>query len=207
MKEYHKIQGLFKRSPETHKFIEGEFSIPELEYLKGNTWIFTEKIDGTNIRVKWDTEEQKIIFGGKTEQAQIPANLYEKLQELFPVEKFVAEFPEVSICLYGEGYGAKIQKGGGNYISDGVNFILFDAMIDSWWLLRENIEGIATNLGIGIVPIVGKGDIYEAIDLIQGELQSTFGDFLAEGVVLKPEIELFTRNGKRIVTKLKHKDF
>ena len=52
MKEYHKIQTIFKRDPE-NKFktlIYGEFSLPEFEYLKNNTWIFTEKVDGTNIR-------------------------------------------------------------------------------------------------------------------------------------------------------------
>lgn len=26
----------------------------EFDYLKDNTWIFTEKVDGTNIRIMWD---------------------------------------------------------------------------------------------------------------------------------------------------------
>ncbi|MCP4215045.1 MAG: RNA ligase family protein, partial [bacterium] len=73
MKQYHKIQTVFKRDPENrHKtLLEGEFSIPEFEYLQDNDWIFTEKVDGTNIRVMFDGE--KITFGGKTERAQIPA--------------------------------------------------------------------------------------------------------------------------------------
>ena len=33
------------------KFILGEWTTPELKYLKDNQWVFTEKIDGTNIRI------------------------------------------------------------------------------------------------------------------------------------------------------------
>ena len=29
MKEYHKIQSIYKRDEKTHKFIEGQFSLPE----------------------------------------------------------------------------------------------------------------------------------------------------------------------------------
>ena len=33
------------------KLIEGRFRNPLVEYLKDNEWVFTEKVDGTNIRV------------------------------------------------------------------------------------------------------------------------------------------------------------
>ena len=36
------------------KLIEGKFRNECVEYLKDNDWIFTEKIDGTNVRVHWD---------------------------------------------------------------------------------------------------------------------------------------------------------
>lgn len=67
MKEYHKINTIFKRDPETRNktLLEGQYSVPEFEYLANNKWIFTEKIDGTNIRVMWDGK--KVTFGGKTE--------------------------------------------------------------------------------------------------------------------------------------------
>ena len=50
MKEYHKIQTVFKRDPETNHrtLLEGQYSMPEFEYLANNQWVFTEKIDGTN---------------------------------------------------------------------------------------------------------------------------------------------------------------
>ena len=51
MKEYHKIQSIYKRDEKTRKFIEGQWSLPEFEYLQNNRWLWTDKVDGTNIRV------------------------------------------------------------------------------------------------------------------------------------------------------------
>ena len=127
--QYHKIKTVFSRDPETkyRTLLEGEFATPEFKYLQNNDWIWTEKVDGTNIRVMFEGED--IAFGGKTERAQIPAPLVNKLNEMFlpQIEKFREHFPD-GICLYGEGYGAKIQKGGGNYRPD-QGFVLFDVRI------------------------------------------------------------------------------
>ena len=48
-----------------------------------------------------------------------------------------------------------------------VNFILFDIKIGNTWLKREDLEDIACQLGIIIVPIVGKGTIKEAIKRVK----------------------------------------
>lgn len=37
--------------------------------------------------------------------------------------------------------------------------------------------------------------------------KSQWGDFIAEGIVARPMTELKNRNGSRIITKIKHKDF
>lgn len=204
-KEYPKIQSIFKRDKKTHYFIDGDFSLPEFEYLKDNVWIWTEKIDGMNMQIDWDGE--MFMFGGKTDNAQIPSLLYNKLQEMFTIEKFKKLYFDTPMCLYGEGYGAKI-RGGGKYISDGVGFILIDVLIDGWWLKRKNIEDIANKLEIDVVPIVGRGTLMDAISVIKSRrLKSRWGDFLVEGLVLKPEVELKTRAGDRVITKIKHKDY
>jgi hypothetical protein len=207
MKEYPKIQSIYKRDEATHKFIEGQFSLPEFEYLKDNLWEATEKIDGTNIRVGWDKDLQTVTFGGKTDNAQIPTLLIVKLQQMFPKEKFLALYPETMMVLYGEGYGAKIQKGGGNYIPNGCDFALFDVLIDDWWLYRGNVEDIASKLEIKCVPLLGNYTLMQAIEQIKSGLSSVYGNFEAEGMVLKPFVELKDRKGQRIITKLKHKDF
>lgn len=208
MKEYPKIQSVFKRNKNTHKFLEGMWSLPEFEFLKDNIWTWTEKINGTNIRAKWWGETKNIInFGGKTDKAQIYGPLIERLYDMFSVEKMREAFHEpVDSCLYGEGYGAKIQKGGGNYRSD-VSFILFDVRIGEWWLKRVDVEEIAQKLEIDVVPIVGEGTLEEAIDKMRSGFNSIFGDFAAEGIVLKTKVDLKMRSGQRIITKLKCEDF
>jgi len=208
MKEYPKIQTVFKRDMSNKgKIIEGNYSLPEFDYLKDNEWLWTEKVDGTNIRVNW-TRGSCRLFGGKTDNAQIPARLISRLEELFPLEKLDAAITKTdSLTLYGEGYGAKIQKGGGNYISDGVDFVLFDVLVDGWWLRREDMLEVAEVLGLRIVPKVGSGDLMEAILRTKAGIKSVWGDFPAEGLVMKPACELKTRRGDRIITKIKHKDF
>ena len=51
MNEYHKIQTVFKRDIQSKgkTLIEGQWTLPEFEYLASNIWAFTEKVDGTNI--------------------------------------------------------------------------------------------------------------------------------------------------------------
>lgn len=204
MDKYHKIQTIFKRNMQDKgKIIIGEYACPEFELLKNIEWVFTEKIDGTNIRVFWDGENVK--YGGRTDNAQIPAILVEKLQATFP-QKLLQETLSNPMCLYGEGYGAKIQSGG-NYNPHGVDFILFDVKVDNWWLKRDAIESIASSLNIKVVPIVGQGTLNDAARLMSNNFKSQWGDFPAEGFVIKPAIELFNRKGERIITKIKHKDF
>lgn len=152
----------------------------------------------------WDQDTSNLKFGGKTDNAQISVKLLYKLTEMFPKDIF---YGSPSLCLYGEGIGAGIQKGGGNYIKDGVSFILFDIKVDTWWLKREVVEEVAKDLEIQIVSIVGEGTIEEAIEYTRNGFKSQWGDFTAEGIVLRPKVQLFAGDGSRIITKIKHKDF
>lgn len=210
MKQYTKIQTVYKRDERTKKIIEGDYSMPEFAYLVNNEWIYTEKVDGTNIRVMWNGES--VVFGGKTDEASIPVFLLYKLQELFDGTKKRLLFKEIftdstQVCLYGEGYGLKIQSAGASYLPDGNDFILFDVKIGDWWLERSNVEDIAQKLGIKVVPIIGKGTLTEAVELVRKGFQSTMGNLTAEGIVLRPSVDLITRKGERIITKIKHRDF
>ena len=113
MIEYNKIDTLYKRDMEgTKKLLEGEFRNPAVEFLKDNIWQFTEKVDGTNIRVYWDGH--KVQFGGRTERAQIPANLVNYLNNTFGTSEaeqiFEEKFGETEVILFGEGYGPKIHS-------------------------------------------------------------------------------------------------
>lgn len=213
MSEYHKINTMFKRNMEGDKrIIEDDWADEAVRYLQHNVWLFTEKVDGTNIRVYWDGEN--VTFGGRTDNAQIPNGVINALNEMFystPAKLRLKEvFPDADasnpVALYGEGYGAKIQKGGGKYRSD-QGFVLFDVKVGKWWLERDNVEDVAIKLKIEVVPIIGVGTLQEAIGLVKGNLKSEYGDFEAEGIVARPSTELLDRSGKRIITKIKARDF
>lgn len=208
MREYNKIETVFERDMiGTKKLIEGNFRNKTVEYLKDNKWIFTEKIDGTNIRVFWDGH--KIAFGGRTEKSQIPSTLVNRLNQLFGgnvnEEIFEQKFGEKEVILFGEGYGAGIQSGG-NYKSS-VDFILFDVMIEESYLDRESVEDIARAFNIDVVPIWKITTIQEAIEYVKSNPKSFIGSANSEGLVGKPLTELKDGRDNRIIIKIKCCDF
>jgi hypothetical protein len=211
MKPYHKINSIYKRDPAAkHKnFLLGEYSMPEFKYLADCQWCMTEKVDGTNIRVHWDG--MKVAFGGRTDNADIPATLVQWLNAHFSAEQMARLFPDSGdVTLYGEGYGARIQKGGGDYIPDGVAFILFDVSIGGIWLNRYSVDEIAERLAISVVPVVMYGTLHEAVELVKNGFTSLIAkrdDTIAEGVIALPVTPLQTRMGQRIITKIKCRDF
>ena len=205
MKPYQKIESVFNRDKKTFKFIEGEWRLPEFEYLANNLWDCTEKLHGMNVRVIWDCEIVRV--GGRTDRAQMPTRLFDKLAELFPVNKFVEHYSDTSMCLYMEGIGMGIQKGGSKYVADGVDVAVFDVLIDTWWLKRDDILDVASKLDVPTAPPLGSLTLPEAVDMVKGGLASVYGNFEAEGVVLRPQVGLIGRNGQRIIAKIKTSDF
>ena len=211
MNEYTKIETIFGRDMDgSKKLIEGKFRNETVEFLKDNKWICTEKIDGTNIGIVWDGH--KVSYQGRTERAQIPAHLMNKLIEMFGGETneelFEQKFGEMPVVLFGEGYGAKIQKGGGNYHSD-VSFILFDVYLpeQNLWLKRDALEDIAKTFGIDVVPVVLTGTLQEAVDFVKQKPKSTIGVADMEGLVCKPAVDMLDRMGRRVIVKVKVRDF
>jgi hypothetical protein len=204
MNEYTKINTIWKRD-ERGRIIEGDYATPEFAYLAGLDWDWTEKVDGTNVRVGWDG--QAIEFGGRTSNAQMPTKLVSALREMFDAPaRFAEVFGESSAVLYGEGYGAGIQGGGGNY-SPMQTFVLFDVTVGPWWLRRADMEDVADKFGLRSVPIIGRGTLPWASDHVKDVLISTWGDFPAEGMVGRPPVDLFGRKGERIMAKIKTRDF
>ena len=76
-----------------------------------------------------------------------------------------------------------------------------------WWLQRDNVEAIAKFFEIDIVPIIGEGTLFEMVEKTRKGFNSICGSFLAEGIVARPKTELLCRNGSRLITKIKHRDF
>ncbi len=203
---YHKIQSLYLRDPATknRNFLEGQWSMLEFGYLAGIDWLWTEKVDGTNVRIIWDGEG--VEFGGRLENSLLHAGLVSHLRATFVDEVLRSAFGDTSAVLFGEGFGAKIQKHGEHYRPD-QGFVLFDVWCGGLWLQRSDVIDIARKLDIPFVPDVGCGTLFEAIEYVKSEPRSRWGDFPAEGIVMRPVFELQTRRGERIITKLKVRDF
>ncbi len=205
--KYPKIQSIYKRDKKG-KFIVGEYPKPEIEYLVNNAWIWTEKIDGTNIRICWDHEAEKVIFKGRNENSNMPSGLLEYLHDTFTVDlmKSIPREP-CSFMLVGEGYGAGIQKAGVHYLPDRKSFILFDVWMGGWWLMREAVEEIGLKVFIRTVPYIGKGSLFNAETFIRRSPWSWIceDDMGMEGIVCSAPV-LF-RNGNPAKVKLKVKDY
>lgn len=203
-----------------------------IEVTKAEVWddpMEPSKLEGVEFTVR---------FAGKTDNAQIPPKLQKFMEENYPDEKVFAAFglkkfipveewvehkwvtsdgitpsydaiPEI-YTIYGEGYGAGIQKAGGNYISNGVGFIVFDVKVNDIYLLTSARDEIATKLGAPIVPFMGYFTIDEAIDFVRKGFKSNIAEnkeFIAEGLVLRTDLGLRNRMGKRLIVKVKYEDF
>lgn len=211
MRTYEKIETIFNRDTTgTKKLILGDFRNETVEFLKDTEWVFTEKIDGTNIRVCWDGH--KVEFGGRTDNAEIPRSLLDSLNKIFGTteaeELFEQTFGEKNVILFGEGYGGKIQGVGNEYRPD-ESFILFDVLIGENYQTREWVEKTAQMFGIKAVPVLFTGPLQAGIDYVCGHPKSVVAmkDTYMEGVVARSKVELKDRCGRRVIVKIKWKDF
>lgn len=208
MIQYHKINTTFKRNMEgDKKLIVGDWSSKEFDFFQNCPWTFTEKIDGTNIRVIVDTAGKNLVYKGKSDNAVIPGPLLQHLKDKFePLKEKLFQAFDCGACIYGEGYGGKIQ-GMSNAYGPDQKFIMFDILICDMWLERGDVQQIGDAYGIPVVPVIGEGTLMEAVEWAKRGIESTFGPFQAEGIVARPRIELKDKRGNRIIAKIKCRDF
>lgn len=228
--KYPKINSLWKREGHDHdqlkaqgvkppkasnKLIPGLYSLPEFETI--SRWTITEKIDGTNIRVIWHANEQKIEIKGRNDDSMIPPHLLDKLREIFTVDKLMAQFPPKEIphitVLFGEGFGPKIQCG--EYYSREPNFALFDVYHAGWWLERDGVHDVAEELQLVEAPLITNDDCStiwtteQIVSYVKSKPKAcmlTDQWYEIEGIVARPFPVLRSRNGEPIMFKLRCKD-
>ena len=215
---YPKIETLYVRDMVKHKVLVDELRMPEFGLVK--EWYLTEKIDGTNVRVNLD-RSGSVIFCGRTDEALMHVPLMQYLSETFTQEKMQAAFADredADVTLFGEGYGPRIQKGGGLYRNT-VSFRLFDVRVGQLWLEPDNIGAVAAALGVSLVNYAGTyvNWLPRSIDDLTKVFLGTGASLtaqedggiglLAEGIVARTVPLLLDRRGNRVMWKLKFRDF
>ena len=203
--EYQKIPTLYKFDTKKKRYTQ-EYSEPVFEYLETLTWLCSEKIDGTNIRVYWDGH--KVSWSGRTDKSELPKEVEALLQETFADAEVIFEqtVGEKEAFLFMECYGGKIQ--GGNY-GGKERLIGFDVMINGTYLERTAIQPIFDLFNIPVVKMY-RASLIEAIQDVemmrQYKMVSDYcekGTTEIEGLVCVPEQRLYDAKGHRIIVKIK----
>lgn len=224
MERYGKTPGPFKRG-KNNKIILGKWSDGTLEYLQDAKFMFTEKLDGTNIRlIYWPAcspystpigEEHVLNSTGHPAYLEIRgrsdnATVHHKLQEWkdsLDIDLFVKAFGDNRVCIYGEGIGDGIQKGGPQYGS--THFRAFAIKGSRGFLpFQVTSEILRHGLYLETAPVMACCTLNEGIKLVQRGVKSVFGNgkFWAEGLIGLPTVPLYTPKRERIIVKLKHRD-
>lgn len=199
---YPKIWTLYERDDkwkvDTSKLIKPEFGLID-------KWLVTEKIDGVNVRIVW--KNSKFYILGRTGISEVPKDLEYWMRENIKFEEFPKLFGDKETILYGEGFAGKIQSG--QVYGDVSKFILFDVKIDGFFLNRSNIENVAENLGLDVVPILGFMSLEDITNMAKNGYRSSIGSANkpCEGIVAKTDPNLYDNQGRRLIFKLKYKDF
>lgn len=207
---YPKIEALRTRSPETNFLVPGTFRSIAVEDLSQSLWLFKEKMDGTNVRIHWDG--YKAVYNGRTNNAQLHADLRAHLDSIVDHEElFEQYFGNTSATLYGEGVGPGIQKNGAEYGPE-KHFVLFDVRTGHWGSESELVD-VSDALNVPLAPFayghldymerqvaagIDKRSPYRSPFQVRGQ---------AEGVVATPVSGFLDRDGRRIVVKIKTKDY
>lgn len=223
---YGKTENLFKRDEQTNKLVLWDFRLPEFEMV--NRWHVTEKIDGTNIRVIYNTLNDRIEIRGRTDNAIVHSHLLKAIEDILSFERVKEHFDAfigeegvlagTTVTIYGEGYGAGIQKGG-DY-NKNKSFRAFDVLYKRAndrisWCNPSTVEMICRELDIPLVPILRQSASTDTVyDIVRSMKEGTISSntaiydskkmgVMAEGVVARTDPYLFNQHGGRVMYKLK----
>lgn len=188
--------------------------------LPKGRWLKTEKIDGTNIRIiltKPDEEGQReVLIGSRTlilnKEDKISNQYFSCLEEV-NLNKIKEYFKEVNstVVLYGEGYGAGVQKGG--IYAKEKNYRVFDIRIGEAYQDFEYVKKVCIDNQLNLVPLmteVSEITYKECVDSLKNFTHTLINEGdggQPEGFVYKFEPVLLNKYGERLTFKVKHKDF
>lgn len=130
-----------------------------------------------------------------------------------PKNGFVGvELEEIPVYIYGEYFGADIQKCGSRYIQNGNDFLVFDIKQQGWWTPKNVRDALCKDLKLNTVPFLGVMTLKEIEDKVRAGFTTQFDraadpTMLEEGIVARPTIPLCDGSGNRIIVKVKYCDY
>lgn len=211
MKEYQKIPTLYKFDNTIKRYIP-EIYDGNVKYLENNTWLVSEKIDGTNIRVFYDGH--RVSWSGRTDKAVLPKEVEHVLKSTFGDSEVLFEqiFGDKQVILFMECYGGKIQGG----IYGGTERLIgFDIMVGDMYLDKQCIEPIFKRFGVPTVDFMEIQGLQWVINEVKdaGEQPNCYISpycekctTTIEGFVCVPARRLYDNQGNRIIVKIKVRD-
>ena len=161
-----------------------------------------EKIHGTSAHVRWADGQVSFFSGGEK---------YERFTALFDAASLAKKFAEIGFTeavVYGEAYGGSQQKQAWRYGAS-LRFVAFDVLVNGKWLEVPVAADVVRRLGLEFVHYARVPTTLPALDAerdapsAQALRNGLVGEFPREGVVLRPIVELLTKNGSRIIAKHK----
>ena len=204
MHRYGKTPNVFVRGDD-NKLVLGKYSSATLKDLAGLDWTFTEKIDGTNIRLII-SDEGIVDIRGRSDQAVLPPGLEDNIRAILPSAEELVKRELTGFTFYGEGFGPGIQNGG--KYADQKSFRTFDILDrNGRWMNEADLYHLSKGLNLEQVPEVSWGPLWHGVQRVATGQKSAFGDFYAEGLIARPSGQpLLDRFGQRIQCKIKHVD-
>ena len=134
-------------------------------------------------------------------------------------KQYEVNMEEIAVYIYGEYFGAGIQKGAGYSVDGKTNrFMVFDIEQQGWWVPNDVREAILKRIehisGFEFehAPYVGQ-------DTIEGFERKVMDGFktlvpnvsdpniIEEGIVARPTLPIKSSRGRRIIVKIKYHDY
>lgn len=226
-KKFEKTYGPWKRDLASRGVIPNKWTYPVFDYLKNAQWQFTEKLDGTNMRLIYNPGSYQTVEQGSIEINLPPtlelrgrsdeASVYPKLKS-WAARLSPSKFEEVlksccfetdqEICIYGEGVGAGIQKGGNDYGE--THFRAFAIQSRGVWWEPYFVDRLCRLLNIPQAPVILEASLLEGIEFMKSGFRTCITGEpkgWAEGLVGVPTVPLQCHPLDRLAVKIKSCDF
>lgn len=233
---YEKIYAPFGRDSSKSEYVNtSKWSKPEFEFLQNNEWIWTQKIDGSNLNIIWDGE--RVSYKGHTDKTQWNERSKNYIESVFCTTEAETVFEQ----LYGEqpvivSMEIVSKDFNQNYGHLDGHFYVYDVrngVTGKYWD-RKAVEDFVQAFDpeykeIEAVQIIFKGTIKEAIEWVKiareynenferksvyisnivgfVDVKNPLGKYPIEGLVGRPLVEIYNSKGERIITKVKCKDY